>query len=100
MLKAGTKAFFERAKEFFRDKCASVKLRRMTPDLLYELLHAVPFVPFRVHVAAHPKPYDVPHPDFALLTHRKRVLVVAFQNKDAVHLISVPLITKIETATA
>lgn len=72
----------------------------MTPDLIYQLLHAVPFVPFKVHVAAEQKSYDVPHPDFALLTQRRRVLVVAFQDKDAVHLISVPLITKIETLAA
>lgn len=72
----------------------------MTPDQLYLLLHAVPFVPFKVHVAADPKSYDVPHPDFALLTHRRRVLAVALPDKDAVHLISVPLITKIETTPA
>ncbi|HLW35819.1 MAG TPA: hypothetical protein VKS98_09185 [Chthoniobacterales bacterium] len=72
----------------------------MIPDQLYQLLHAVPFVPFKVHVAADPKSYDIPHPDFALLTHRRRVLAVALQDKDAVHLISVPLITKIEAAAA
>ena len=72
----------------------------MTPDQLYRLLHTVPFIPFRVHVAADPKSYDVPHPDFAMLTQKKRVLAVALPNKDAVHLISVPLITKIETSAA
>jgi hypothetical protein len=38
-----------------------------------------------------------PHPDFALLTHGGRVLVVALENVDTVHPISVPLISKIET---
>jgi hypothetical protein len=72
----------------------------MTPDQLYQLLHAVPFVPFKVHVAAEQKSYEIPHPDFAMLTHYRRVLAVALQNKDAVHSISVPLITKIETTVA
>jgi hypothetical protein len=69
----------------------------MTAEQIRELLHATPFVPFRVHVAAKQKAYEIPHPDFALLTHGGRVLVVALENVDAVHLISVPLISKIET---
>jgi hypothetical protein len=69
----------------------------MTAEQIKELLHATPFVPFRVHVAAEQKAYDIPHPDFALLTHGGRVLVVALEHADAVHLISVPLISKIET---
>jgi hypothetical protein len=72
----------------------------MTADQIKELLHATPFVPLRVHVAAEQKAYDVPHPGFALLTHGGRVLVVALEHTDAVHLISVPLISKIETQAA
>jgi hypothetical protein len=72
----------------------------MTPDQLFQLLHAVPFMPFKVHVAAEQKSYEIPHPDFAMLTQNRRVLAVALQDKDAVHLISVPLITKIETTPA
>ena len=69
----------------------------MTAEQIRELLHATPFMPFRVHVAAEQKAYEIPYPDFALLTHGERVLVVALENVDAVHLISVPLISEIET---
>jgi hypothetical protein len=68
----------------------------MTADQLKELLHATPFVPFRVHVTAEQKAYDVPHPDFAMLAYKGRVLVVSLTDAEAVHLISVPLITRIE----
>ena len=71
----------------------------MNAEQIRELLHATPFMPFRVHVAAEQKAYEIPHPDFALLTHGGRVLVVALENMDAVHLISVPRISKIETKT-
>jgi len=37
----------------------------MTADQLKDLLHASPFVPFRVHVTAEQKVYEVPHRDFA-----------------------------------
>lgn len=68
----------------------------MTADQLKDLLHATPFVPFRVHVTAEQKAYDVPHPDFAMLAYKGRVLVVSLTDAEAVHLISVPLITRIE----
>ena len=70
----------------------------MTADQLKDLLRATPFVPFWVHVAAEQKAYEIPHPDFAMLTHKGRVLVVARTDAEAAHLISVPLITRIETA--
>jgi hypothetical protein len=70
----------------------------MTADQLKDLLHATPFVPFFVHVAAEQKAYEVPHPDFAALTHQGRVLFVARTDAEAIHLISVPLITRIEMA--
>ena len=70
----------------------------MTADQIKDLLHATPFVPFVVHVAAEQKAYQVPHPDFAMLTYKGRVLVVARIDAEAAHLISVPLITRIEMA--
>ncbi len=38
-------------------------------DQIKKLLRAMPFVPFKVHVAAEQKAYEIPHPDFAMLTH-------------------------------
>ena len=70
----------------------------MTADRIKDLLHATPFIPFKVHVTGEQKVYEVPHPDFAMLTHKGRVLVVALLDAEAAHLISVPLIARIETA--
>jgi len=72
----------------------------MTADQLKQLLQATPFVPFKVYVTAEEKGYEVPHPDFALLTHGGRVLVVALTDAEAVHLISSPLISRVETNAA
>ena len=72
----------------------------MTADQIKQLLHATPFVPFKVYVTAEEKAYEVPHRDFAMLTHGGRVLVVALTDAEAVHLISVPLISKVETRAA
>jgi hypothetical protein len=72
----------------------------MTSKQIKELLDATPFIPFTVHVAAEQKAYEVPHPDFAMLTHKGGVLIVARTDADAAHLISVPLITRIETNAA
>jgi hypothetical protein len=57
----------------------------------------LPLCLFEFHVAAEQKAYDVTHPDFAMLTYKGRVLVVARTDAEAVHLISVPLITRVET---
>jgi hypothetical protein len=46
----------------------ALKNSAMTGDQIRDLLHASPFVPFTVHVAAEEKSYEVPHPDFAMLT--------------------------------
>jgi hypothetical protein len=70
----------------------------MTADQLKDLLHATPFVPFSVYVAAEQKAYEIPHPDFAMVTSKGRVLIVARTDAEAAHHISVPLITRIETA--
>ena len=72
----------------------------MTADQIKDLLHATPFTPFRVHVAAEASTYDIPYPNFAMLTHGGRVLAVARSDAEAVHLINVPLITRIETNAA
>jgi hypothetical protein len=72
----------------------------MTADQIKDLLHATPFVPFKVHVAAEQRAYDVLHPDFAMLTYKGRMLVVARTDAEAAHMISVPLITRIETNAA
>jgi len=72
----------------------------MTGDQIKDLLHATPFMPFKVYVTAEKKAYQIPHPDFAMLTHSGRVLVVALTDADAAHLISVPLISRIEAAEA
>jgi hypothetical protein len=69
----------------------------MTSQQIKDLLKATPFVPFNISVAGEEKSYQIPHPDFAMLTHKGGVLVVALTDRDAAHLISVPLITKIET---
>jgi hypothetical protein len=68
----------------------------MTADQLKDLLHATPFVPFKIFVAEQ-KEYDVPHPDFALLSYGGRVMAVNSTERDVIHLIGVPLISRIET---
>jgi len=72
----------------------------MTSQQIRDLLNATPFVPFRVYVTGDVTRYDIPHPDFAMLTYKGGVLVVALTDRDAAHLISVPLITKFETTAA
>jgi len=72
----------------------------MTADQFKDLLLVTPFLPFKVHVAAEQKAYEIPHLHFAMLTCKGRVLVVARTDAEAVHLISVPLISRVETNTA
>jgi hypothetical protein len=71
----------------------------MTSNQIKELLHATPFTPFRVHVADQ-KEFEIPHPDFAMLTQNGQTLVVNAKTGDFVHIISVPLISRIETKEA
>ena len=71
----------------------------MTSNQIKELLHATPFTPFRVHVADQ-KEFEIPHPDFAMLTQNGQTLVVNAKTGDFVHIISVPLISRIETKQA
>jgi len=71
----------------------------MTSTQIKELLHATPFTPFRVHVAEQ-KEFEIPHPDFAMLTQNGQTLVVNAKTGDFVHIISVPLISRIDTKQA
>jgi hypothetical protein len=71
----------------------------MTSNQIKELLHATPFTPFRVHVAEQ-KEFEIPHPDFAMLTQNGQTLVVNAKTGDFVHIISVPLISRIEIKQA
>lgn len=71
----------------------------MTSTQIKELLHATPFTPFLVHVAEQNE-FEIPHPDFAMLTQNGQTLVVNAKTGDFVHLISVPLISGIETRQA
>lgn len=67
----------------------------MQADEIKHLLHANPFRPFTVYLASE-KAFTVPHQDFALLTPRGRTLVVSHTEKDAVDLLDVALIARIE----
>ena len=67
----------------------------MTSNQIKEVLHATPFIPFRIHLAEQ-REFDVPHPDFAWLNQNGGTLVVNAKTGDFVHIISVPSITRIE----
>ncbi len=67
----------------------------MSVDELKRLLNAVPFRPFTVYLPSDTH-FQVPHPDFALLTPNGRTMVVAHQQSDAVDILDVPLITRVK----
>jgi hypothetical protein len=67
----------------------------MHADELRQLLHASPFRPFTIYWARE-KSFAVPHQDFAWLTPRGRTLVVAMGDKEAVDLLDVALIARVE----
>ena len=67
----------------------------MHADELKQLLHASPFRPFTVFLASE-KSFAVPHQDFALLTPKGRTLVVSHSEKEAVDLLDVALIARVE----
>ena len=69
----------------------------MSADGLRELLHSVPFRPFTVYMA-NDRAFEIPHPDFALITPKGRTLVVSRNNSNAVDILDVPLIARIEVA--
>ena len=67
----------------------------MHADAIKQLLHASPFRPFTVYLASE-KSFAVPHQDFALLTPKGRTLVVSQIDKEAVDLLDVALIARVE----
>jgi len=67
----------------------------MRPDELKQLLHASPFRPFTVFLPSE-KPFAVLHQDFAWLTPRGKTLVVAVADKEAVDLLDVAMIARVE----
>jgi hypothetical protein len=66
----------------------------MSVDELKRLLNAVPFRPFTVYLPSDTS-FRIPHPDFALLTPNGRTMVVAHDQSDAVDILDVPLITRV-----
>ena len=67
----------------------------MSADELRRLLNAVPFRPFTVYLPSD-KPFKIPHPDFALVTPNGRTMIVAQEQSDAVDILDLPLITRLE----
>ena len=67
----------------------------MHADEIRQLLHASPFRPFTVYLAGE-KSFVVSHEDFALLTPKGRTLIVSQTEKEAVDLLDVALIARIE----
>ncbi len=67
----------------------------MSADELKNLLHAVPFKAFTVYMA-NDRAFEIPHPDFALLTPKGRTLVVASNEDKGVNILDVPLIARME----
>ena len=66
----------------------------MNAEELRKLLHTVPFQPFTVYLPSE-KAFEVPHPDFAMLTPNGRILVVSESEGDAVDILDVPLIARV-----
>lgn len=66
----------------------------MTVDKMRSLLRANPFEPFRVHTPDG-REFNVPHPDFAMLSGTGRLLHVARPDTDLEDVIDVALITAI-----
>ena len=54
-------------------------------------------MPFKLHVAEQ-KVIEIPHPDFALLTHSRRTMAVNNERGTAFQLIDVMLISHVEIA--
>ena len=78
-----------------RDRC---KHEAMTPNRIRELLHAVPFTPFKIHLPGGDK-IRVPHPDFMSVSPSGRIAVV-FGPKDQTYTLDVFLITALEAEAA
>jgi hypothetical protein len=67
----------------------------MTTEELKQLLRASPFRPFTAYLASE-KAFTVRHPDFAVLTPKGRTLILLHTEDEAVDLLDVPLIARVE----
>lgn len=67
----------------------------MSSEELKTLLQTVPFKAFTVYMA-NDRSFEIPHPDFALLTPKGRTLVVASNEDNGVNILDVPLIARME----
>ena len=71
----------------------------MSADELKKLINARPFRPFTVFMP-NDKSFRIPHSEFVLLTPTGRTMIVSQANSDAVDILDVPLITRIEVEAA
>jgi hypothetical protein len=71
----------------------------MTVEKIRSLLRAAPFQPFTVHTPDG-RAFEVPHPDFAMLSGTGRLLHVARPKTDQEDIIDIALITDIATQPA
>ena len=69
----------------------------MTATRIRDLMHAVPFKPFKIHLPGN-KRIRVPHPDFISISPSGRIVVV-HGPKDEVYDVDVFLITALEIET-
>ena len=67
----------------------------MQTEDIRSLLRASPFRPFTI-VMASEKTFHVPHPDFAFLTPPGMALIIGRAENNAVDILDVPLIARIE----
>jgi hypothetical protein len=70
----------------------------MTADAVKEILNAIPFVPFVLHLPDRPA-MRVPHPDFAHVSPKRKTMVVYRENGEGFSVIDVALITEIAPRT-
>jgi hypothetical protein len=70
----------------------------MTAKAIRDLLHGTPFKPFTVYVLEQ-TPMHVPHPDFAMLSGDRRLLVVTDED-GGIKLIDLESISSLATETA
>ena len=66
----------------------------MTATRIRELLHAVPFKPFKIHLPGGEK-IRVPHPDFAHLSPKGKTMIVWVENGEGLRIIDVALVTEL-----
>ena len=67
----------------------------MTIDELRKIVHAVPFQPFRLHLADG-RAVQVPHPDFIAIGGQGRTVIVTSQDETLWNLVDLVLVTDIE----